>query len=190
MNLSYRYLLWLLTGLLFTAALWYGGQEHLPSPKALAPEALSALDADMWFEDLLYRRNVSDGTKWLLKAGSAKLYEKRQLLKLKRVSVRFFQPNGATVQVVAEQGTYDFEKKELSLRGGVTVHSSEGRILRTQSLRFSQAKERIWTKDPVRLEGQGLQLTGAGLEYDLRSGKLVIQHQTAILPEDGELGLD
>jgi len=41
----------------------------------------------------------------------------------------------------------------------------------------------------VLIKGDGLEMEGEGLEYDLQECKLTLRRQTSVLPENGELEL-
>ncbi len=178
-----KYILWLVPLvllLLFAWGNWYG---KIRDVRDFWPAERSLLKADFSFEDVTYTRNIAGKTQWMLKAKAAELYQQNEKMDLEGVFINFFPKKGGPVSVVADKGAYDLNKEEIFLEGNIEVVSSDGRTLYTDTLRFSQKKRVIWTKDKVLLTGNGMVLRGKGLEYDLQKGKLVIKSQSTVLPD-------
>jgi len=65
-------------------------------------------------------------------------------------------------------------RKEIEVRGNVVITSSDGYRVTTDSLRYEEEKQRIFTEDPIRMEGKGVQVRGVGIVVDLTTKKLFI----------------
>lgn len=147
------------------------------------------MKADLTFEGICYTRNIGEKTQWVLKANIARLYEDKNIMDLERIRIKFFPLGGGHVTVAADSGVYRIDNDEMSLNGDVKIQSEDGSMLFSETMQFSQKKKLIWTKDRVLIKGDGLEMEGEGLEYDLQDSKLTVKRQTAVLPENGEMQL-
>jgi len=188
MKLEQRHLFWILAGILFLIAFWMPWQQS-KSTSDLWTTDLKEMKADLTFEGIRYTRNIGEKIQWILKANVARLYEDKNIMDLERIRIKFFPTGGGHVIVTADSGVYRIDNDEMSLNGDVKIHSEDGSTLFSETMHFSQKKKLIWTRDRVLIKGDGLEMEGEGLEYDLQDGKLTVKKQTAVLPENGELNL-
>jgi LPS export ABC transporter protein LptC len=188
MKLEQRHLFWIIAGVLFLIALWRPWQQS-KSTRDLWTTDFKEMKADLTFEGVSYTRNIGEKTQWVLKANIARLYEDKNIMDLERIKIKFFLTGGGHVTVIADSGVYRIDDDEMLLNGDVKIRSKDGSTLFSESMHFSQKKKLIWTRDKVFIKGDGLEMEGNGLKYDLQKGKLTIKRQTAVLPENGELEL-
>ena len=145
------------------------------------------MKADLTFEGIRYTRNIGEKTQWILNANTAQFYEDKNIMDLERIRIKFFPTGGGHVTVIADSGVYRIDDDEMLLNGDVKIRSEDGSTLFSESMHFSQKKRLIWTRDKVLIKGDGLEMEGKGLEYDLQKSKLTVKRQTAVLPENGEM---
>ncbi|MEA3385894.1 MAG: LPS export ABC transporter periplasmic protein LptC [Thermodesulfobacteriota bacterium] len=188
MKLEQRHLFWILAGILFLIVLWRPWQQN-KSTSDLWTTDLKEMKADLTFEGIRYTRNIGEKIQWVLKADVARLYEDKNIMDLEKIRIKFFPTGGGHVIVTADSGVYRIDNDEMSLNGDVKIHSEDGFTLFSETMHFSQKKKLIWTSDRVVIKGDGLEMEGEGLEYDLQDGKLTVKRQTAVLPKNGGLNL-
>ena len=188
MKLEQRYLFWVIAGVLFLMVLWRPWR-HTRGTDDLWTTDLKEMKADLTFEGIRYTKNIGEKIQWILKADAARLYEGKNIMDLEGIRIKFFPAGEGHVIVVADSGTYRTDNDEMSLNGGVKVRLEGGPTLFSESMHFSQEKKLIWTRDKVLIKGDGLEMEGEGLEYDLQECKLTLRRQTSVLPENGELEL-
>jgi LPS export ABC transporter protein LptC len=188
MKLEQRHLFWILTVVLFSIALWRPWQQSTNTSDLWTTD-LREMKADLTFEGIRYTRNIGEKIQWALKANVAQLYEDKNIMDLERIKIKFFPAGGGHVTVTADSGVYRIDNDEMSLNGDVKIHSEDGSTLFSETMHFSQKKRLIWTRDRVLIKGDGLEMEGEGLKYDLQKGKLTVERQTTVLPENGELEL-
>ncbi|MEA1866922.1 MAG: LPS export ABC transporter periplasmic protein LptC [Thermodesulfobacteriota bacterium] len=188
MKLEQRYLFWILAGILFLIVLWRPWQQN-KSTSDLWTTDLKEMKADLTFEGIRYTRNIGEKIQWILKADVARLYEDKNIMDMEKIRIKFFPTGGGHVIVTADSCVYRINNDEMLLNGDVKIHSEDGSTLFSETMCFSQKKKLIWTSDRVVIKGDGLEMEGKGLEYDLQDGKLTVKRQTAVLPENGGLNL-
>ena len=147
------------------------------------------MKADLTFEGVRCTKNIGEKTQWILKSNVARFYEDKNIMDLEGIRIKFFPAGGDHIIVIADSGVYKIDNDEISLNGDVKIRFEDGSMLFSESMHFSQRKKLIWTRDKVLIKGDGLEMEGKGLEYDLQKGKLTVKKQTAVLPENGELEL-
>jgi LPS export ABC transporter protein LptC len=162
-------------------------QAHDSGFEGLWSGEIEGLAADLTFEDVRYIRNSDNEVRWILEARIARLYQDRNTMNLEGIMIYFFPRGDEKVEIAADSGNYDINGGEITLDGNVEVRSANGQTLTSPTLHFSQGKDLIWTDDSVLITGQGMEMKGDGLEYDLSQGKLTVTGQTSVLPEGGEL---
>jgi len=126
-------------------------------------------------------------TTWQMVARSADLYGNKEA-KLKELEITFHSPDDRTqAKLRGETGTMDTVTGDASVRRGekdVTIVTSDGYLLNTNSLFWKAGEQLVWTPEPFKLVGSEIFLEGVGLSAyaDMRS-LVVKNHVMAVLQE-------
>lgn len=102
---------------------------------------------------------------------------------LKKVKVRFYSDEVSSFTVVGDVGEVDGQSKNMTIRGNVITESSNGYIFETRELSYQADQKKLYSTDQVKMKGpddkngQGLALTGNGLEIYVTESKIKILNQ-------------
>ena len=129
--------------------------------------------ADLALEEIHYVETKGDKKEWELRAKSAQHFRQDDYTTLQDLTVTFYAEEGRIITLKGDEGSMK-GRKEIEVRGDVVITSSDGYRVSTNSLRFEDEKQQIFTEDPVVLEGKGLQVKGVGAVVDLKTKKLTI----------------
>ncbi|SFT61783.1 LPS export ABC transporter protein LptC [Selenomonas sp. GACV-9] len=108
-----------------------------------------------------------DGRKlWELTAERIEVDVETQDVKLVNITGHFYAEDGRTVEIKADQGEFANETKDISVKGNVDIHTSDGASLKGQELRW-QAKEEmlaaigdaVAVKDDMKVTGDRIEST-------------------------------
>ena len=108
-----------------------------------------------------------DGRKlWELTAERIDVDVETQDVKLVNITGHFYAEDGRTVEIKAAEGTFDNATKDVAVKGGVGIHTSDGASLKGQELRW-QAKEAMLAaigdavaeKDDMKISGDRIEST-------------------------------
>src|SRR5438552_4903016 len=84
-----------------------------------------------------------------VRADTAYFYSPMQTAELRVVHITFYDPRGAeTSTLTAREGTYHWRPGDMEARGNVIVVRTDGATLRTEVLRYSQAKNQVSSDKP------------------------------------------
>jgi len=128
--------------------------------------------ADAWIQGFTYRQTRSGSTKWVVNANQAKVFDKEHLARLQSVQVRLFDNDFQNVQlrITSEEGVMNTSSNDFELvsKKGKTVMTFEsGYQVLSERLIWSEQAQQIHTPDQVTIKGDGLIITGIGLEGDV-----------------------
>jgi LPS export ABC transporter protein LptC len=132
--------------------------------------------ADAWIQGFTYRQTRSGATKWVVNAHQAKVFEKEHLAKLQTVQVRLFDDDLQKEQllITSEEGLINTSNNDFELmsQNEKTVMTFEaGYQVFSDSFTWSEQTQLIYTSDPVTIQGDGLVITGTGLEGDVEKNE-------------------
>jgi LPS export ABC transporter protein LptC len=133
----------------------------------------AAETADLTLEEIHYVETKGNKKEWELRAKSGQHFRQDDYTTLQDLTVTFYAKEGRIITLRGDEGSMK-GRKEIEVRGNVVITSSDGYRVTTNSLRFEEEKQRIFTEDPIRLEGKGLQVKGVGVVIDLKTKKLSI----------------
>src|SRR6266566_1313372 len=86
---------------------------------------------------------------------------------LRVVHITFYDPHGAeTSTLTAREGTYHWRPGDMEARGNVIVVRTDGATLRTEVLRYSQAKNQVSSDKPFVFDEPTRNIEGEGFTYD------------------------
>jgi LPS export ABC transporter protein LptC len=102
-----------------------------------------------------------------VEADTAFFYEAAQSNDLRNVRVVFYDLQGGEGSTLtAKRGRYYWQDGKMEAHGDVVVVSPDGRRLRTESLRYDNASNMIWTDKPFRFERGTEYLEGNSFRSD------------------------
>ena len=112
---------------------------------------------------------------WTFAAGTAAVFEKRNILEADTVKVTFFDAQGGVRSVVtARSGKLNRNTDDMEARGDVVVTGADGVVLRTESLTWAAESRQITSEDSVTVIRHGDVLTGWGFRGEPDLGKFEI----------------
>jgi LPS export ABC transporter protein LptC len=129
--------------------------------------------ADLTLEEIHYVETKGDKKEWELRAKSGQHFRQDDYTTLQDLTVTFYTEEGRIVTLRGDEGSMK-GRKEIEVRGNVVITSSDGYRVTTNSLRYEDEKQQIFTEDPLTLEGRGLYVKGIGAVVDLKTKKLSI----------------
>ena len=102
-----------------------------------------------------------------LRADTAYFYSPMQTAELRVVHITFYDPHGAeTSTLTAREGTYHWRPGDMEARGNVIVVRTDGATLRTEVLRYSQAKNQVSSDKPFVFDEPNRRIEGEGFTSD------------------------
>lgn len=118
--------------------------------------------------DSVYHVITKDGMREsIVEADTAYYYENSKTFELRRLTVTFFDVNGAqTSTLTSREGTYHVAQGQMEARGDVLVKSVDGRTLSTDLLRFDQNANKLQTDRPFTFTGPTANGSGVGFISD------------------------
>ncbi len=180
-----------ITAVLFVlAAVIYGGYllfrgRETTVPSLFQPAAGERLLLSM--DGYQFSQTTGGKTTWRMVARNADLYENKEA-KLKEIEITFNSPDDSRqAKLIGETGTMDTVTGNASVHRGekeVSIVTSDGYLLKTDSLFWTAGEQLVWTPEPFKLLGSEIYLEGVGFSAyaDMRS-LVVKSHVMAVLQE-------
>lgn len=120
----------------------------------------------------VYQTATRDGIKeWNLEAKSAAYVDATKQANLQDVIVTFFLKDGGKVYLTADQGILKTDSNDIEVTGNVIVKNESYR-LRTKKLNYEHTKRIIFSKVPVEIVGDSLNLTADSMSFDLNANRI------------------
>ena len=102
-----------------------------------------------------------------VRADTAYMYSPSQTAELRNVHITFFDTRGAqTSTLSAREGTYHWRTGDMEARGSVVVVRTDGATLRSEVIRYSQAKNQVSSDQPFVFEEPTRHIEGEGFTSD------------------------
>ena len=103
-----------------------------------------------------------------VRADTAYFFSNTQTAELRAVHITFYDARGAeTSTMTAREGTYHWRSRDMEGRGNVVViRNSDGGKLRTEALRYSQAKNEVSSDLAFTFDSPSEHLKGVGFTAD------------------------
>ncbi len=102
-----------------------------------------------------------------VRADTAYFYSSSQTAELRAVHITFYDNRGVeTSTLTAREGTYHWRTGDMEARGNVAVVTTDSRKLRTDVLRYSQAKNEVASDRPFVFDGPNRHIEGEGFTSD------------------------
>jgi LPS export ABC transporter protein LptC len=126
-----------------------------------------------------------------VRADTAYFFSNTQVAELRAVHITFYNALGAeTSTMTAREGTYHWRTRDMEGRGNVVVvRNSDGGKLRTEALRYSQAKNQVSSDVAFTFDSPSEHLKGVGFIADPDFRKVTTKNLTGtggqlVLPKE------
>lgn len=113
-----------------------------------------------------------------VRSDTAYMYSGTQSAELRGVHVTFYDERGAETSTLnAREGTYHWRTGEMESRGNVVVVTTDGRTLRSDVMRYSEARSEVSSDKPFTYDGgANNHLEGEGFTSDPGFRNVVAKH--------------
>ena len=102
-----------------------------------------------------------------VRADTAYMFSPTQLAELRSVHVTFYDAQGAeTSNLTSKEGTYHMRTGDMEARGTVVVVTNDGRTLRSEVMRYSQATNKVSSDKEFVFDGPDRHIEGEGFTSD------------------------
>ena len=143
---------------------------------------------DEVFEDFVTQESDSGRVRWKLTAPLANRFNARNLVLMDKPKIEFYNPTGELeTTLTSDKGEYYEHTRDMLSYGNVVVVSSDGDVLKTDSLLWVNQRNKIISHCFVTLKRGRDILTGVGLEcdQDLSSVDIKEKVEAKIIDEQG-----
>ncbi len=131
---------------------------------------------DLRLENVHYEKTKNGEIEWEISAKVAHHYQGKDLLTLDEVKMFYYGDKKRTVIILGREGRIKPSTKDVELLGDVTIKSSDGYLLKTNSLKYFSKTSTITTGDRVTIQGKRFSLTGVGMELNVKQNRMSILH--------------
>jgi len=148
----------------FLIYLLFVNADSAPTNQPAAPGAIERADAKI--SDFTFTQTKGDVVQWRVQAKQARLFEREKRAVLSDVEVTLYGQSGKEVTVLGDEGALDTATKNFVLANRtdpLIIATGSGYTIYTNHLEWTDATKIIQTGDPVRIVGNGLEITGRGL---------------------------
>ena len=143
------------------------GRKGTEEPELILKE--TAGDAKMYLEKIRFVEDKQGRKTWELEAKSIEQHEDQNIVDLNDVKVTVYTKEGRSFVITGERARVNQKSKDANLTGNVTLATSDGYRLRTESVAYHHEKKQIDTSDPVEIEGDGFRVQGQGMFVDMEA---------------------
>jgi len=147
-------------------------EEKAPAPLKILPDKV-----DLQAKDVLLTEVGRGDVKYEIRAKTVRYLKKENAADFEDVNVKVIMPQGKIYTITSDRGTYDTEKKDISMTGHVVVESDKGDRITTDHLNYVDAEKKIHTDAPVTMANQRIEVKGVGLTFLLDERHLTLSHQ-------------
>lgn len=148
----------------FLGYLLFMNSDSTPTSQSAPPGSIEQADAKI--SEFAFTQSKGDVIQWQVQAKHARLFEGEKRALLSDVEVTLFGVNGRELTVIGEEGTLNTATKNFVLANRVdplVVQTGNGYTIYTNHLAWTDDAKEIRTDAPVRIVGNGLEVTGRGL---------------------------
>jgi LPS export ABC transporter protein LptC len=132
---------------------------------------------DLQAKDVLYTEVGRGDVKYEIRAKTVTYQKKDNIADFDAVNVKLIMPRGEIYTITADRGTYNTEKKNISMVGNVVVSSDGGDRITTERLFYTDAVRKIHTASPVTMVNKNIVMKGIGLIVLLDKKQLTLLSQ-------------
>lgn len=134
-------------------------------------------NAKMHLEKIQFVEDKHGQKTWELEAKSIQQYQEPNIMMVEEVKVTIYTKEGRSFVISGKEGKIYQDSKNMELTGDVTVTSSDGYRLKTQSITYHHREKKVVTSDPVEIEGEQMRLVGRGMLVDMEAQTFKILNQ-------------
>ncbi len=148
---------------------------------------------DQVIESFTCAESDSGVMRWNMRGERAVEERNTGWVRITRPVIEVFGPGGRReMTLTAAQARVNRRSKDLTGGGGVRVVSRDGTVVRTDSMVWIAATQRLTTDAPVSVARHGATLTGRGFESDgsLRSYRILSDVHAHVTDIEGTFGRD
>jgi len=137
------------------------------------------------FKDFEHEFVDKKGNYWTLKSKQASIFKHKKRALLENIQIRFTDNSQGQFVLASNKATVIFSGDmegidRIDLAGDINVYFPDNSRLKTKTLTYSYAKERLETQDFVILEGEKIDLHGIGMIVTLKNNNIVLTQKKAI----------
>ncbi len=125
------------------------------------------------------------GKEWELEADYAQGYKEKGTWKMQGVTVRYYGTKNMVYKVTGDSGTIEIETKNMEVYGNVVMETSDGFVMKSQSLFFNSKTRELTTDDFINVTGpksEGIfELTGRGFKADMKTNIMDLRQDVKAL---------
>lgn len=165
---------------------FFGPRE--PAKKAPAPLKILPEKVDLQAKDVLFTEVGRGDVRYEIRAKTLTYQKKDNTADFDNVHVKLILPSGKSYTITADEGTFDTEKKNISMAGHVSVRSEDGGLVTTDRLFYTEAEKKIHTASPVTMVNKNIEVKGVGLNIfvDKKQLTLLSQVKATISPRQSK----
>lgn len=174
-----RNLLWIIPiFLLITFPLWRIPLVSFLEPRGGYDPSFGKRDQDVHnflLENIVILQDQEGQRTAIVRANQAYTTEIPNELRLTEVDADLFSEEGEQVHVIARQGNYNTDTRQLLLKEDVSVvRVSEDQKLFTDTLYYYDETRTIRSPSPTRLVGKNIEINGQSLDYNVATNQYKI----------------
>jgi len=158
-------------GWFLLSAVWKT-EEKAPAPLKILPDKV-----DLQARDVLYTEVGRGDVKYEIRAKTVRYLKKENTADFEDVNVKVIMPKGKVYTITSDHGTYDTEKKNISMTGHVVVESDIGERITTDRINYIDAEKKIHTDGPVKMVNKDIEIKGIGMTFMLDNKHLTLFRQ-------------
>ncbi len=151
------------------SVVWFNLRGRSVSLTKEEEPTVTAEDSKMQLQKVHFVEDKGGKKTWELEAQSVQQYEDQNLLILKDVKVTVYTKDGRSFAISGKEGRVHQDSKDAELSGNVTLTSSDGYQLRTQSVAYHHQTKKATTSDFVEIEGDQIRVQGKGMLVDMEA---------------------
>ena len=153
------------------AAVFVGYKQVVTAPEQLLSSIKEGANLSL---GKIRQTATRDGKKeWSLEAGSAHYIENDKKAVLKNLFITYFLKDNREVYLEAEEGILQTDTNDIEFSGNVVIKNDEYQ-LRTRRLSYEHERRVIFSKDPVQISGEDVELSAKSIEYDLNLDTIIL----------------
>jgi LPS export ABC transporter protein LptC len=168
---------WPLVGialLLLVAALYIFGTPKSDDEGGGFSDMLLEKGVELTENITITQENPDKGVKWVLKAKKIGFSDNQTAYSGTDFLLKLEFKDGARIELKGEEGEYNRNSGEITLRGNVNGQTEDGYRFVTDHILYREEKGSIETDAPVKIYGPFFSVYGKGLDFNLEKGDLRI----------------
>lgn len=149
--------------------------SNLPRGTSVEEEADRPVrDADLALQTFEYTETRSGRRHWTIEGDSAGYLKESGEALIENLRVYFFDESGTTVQFTlqARHGRIRVDTRHMHVWDDVVIETSEGDLLRTQSLEYHDELKQVSAQGPVHILSKAYDIQGQGMRMDVTTRRV------------------